>query len=103
MESIKITKVEKTQHNKKHSHKLYNFFVKKISYYNQVISNVMVDIDIKIKGNYITENESLKCMDLCRSIYNKLTECNDDISQKRETIDDGDFLKFLQFLNQLWY
>jgi len=96
MESIKITKVEKTQHNKKHSHKLYDFFVKKISYYNQVISNVMVDIDIKIKGNYITENESLKCMDLCRSIYNKLTECNDDISQKRETIDDGDFLKFLQ-------
>lgn len=56
---------------------LYEFYVNKLDYYRDVLSNVMVDLNVKVSNKYLTTNESISCVEECRKIYERINDCYD--------------------------
>lgn len=54
---------------------LYEFYVNKLEYYRDVLSNVMVDLNVKVSNKYLTNTESINCIEECRKTFERINEC----------------------------
>jgi ATP-dependent Lon protease len=54
---------------------LYEFYVNKLEFYRNVVSNIIIDINTKINYKYMTLTESIKCIDETRKISEYIYDC----------------------------
>jgi ATP-dependent Lon protease len=56
---------------------IYEFYINKLEYYSDVLSNVIVDLNNRVNYKYITNTESIICIEETRNVYKKINECYD--------------------------
>lgn len=61
---------------------LYEFYINKLEYYREVLSNVMVDLNVKVSNKYLTNTESINCIEECRKTYERINDCYEFLSSE---------------------
>jgi ATP-dependent Lon protease len=89
-ESKQKKNVKVIDNNNKQGVNLYEFYLTKLEYYNNAISNVIIDLEYKIKCKYLSHSDSIQCIKDCRDVYSKIDECysflNSDILKNMNDI-----------------
>lgn len=65
------------------------FYANKLQYYRNVVSNIIIDTDVKTKHQYMTNNDCSQCIEECRNVYDKINDCDEFLKSIRGTENDS--------------